>query len=362
MRLRTRILLSYLLVIAVGGSVTYLVVRLLAPRLFDDRMHLGPGAGQSMGAGMGSGGSVRDAFRSAVNVALLIGLAGSLLAAGALAVWAGLRLVRPLSQLRPATRRVAAGDYAAQVLPPPVPELAELAEDGNVLAAALAAIETRRTRLLGEVAHEMRTPLTALDGYVEGLIDGVFEADERTLGALTDELRRLHRLADDLAQLSRAEERRLEIRPGPCDLTQIARHAADRLAQQFKDAGVTLTVSAPQALPVTVDGGRVEQVLANLLGNALAATPAGGTVSVEVGGTNGAAAVTISDTGVGLAKDDLERIFERFYRAGSARGAAGSGIGLTIARAIARAHGGDVTAASGGPGRGSRFTLTLPLP
>lgn len=113
---------------------------------------------------------------------------------------------------------------------------------------------------------------------------------------------------------------------------------------------------------MTVDGGRVEQVLANLLGNALAATPAGGTVSVEVGGTNGAAAVTISDTGVGLAKDDLERIFERFYRAGSARGAAGSGIGLTIARAIARAHGGDVTAASGGPGRGSRFTLTLPLP
>jgi len=365
-RLRTRILLSYLLVIAVGGGVTYLVVRLLAPRLFDDRMHLGPGAGRTMGGGMGAGsggaGSVRDAFRSAVNVALLVGLAGSLLVAGVLAVWAGLRLVRPLGHLRAAARQVAAGDYAVRVPSPPVPELAELAEDVNVLAAALAATETRRTRLLGEVAHEMRTPLTALDGYVEGLIDGVFAPDGHTLGALSDELRRLHRLADDLAQLSRAEEQRLEVRPVPCDLAELARHAADRLAVQFRDAGVTLTVTTPKTLPATVDGGRIEQVLTNLLGNALAATPAGGTVSVEVAATGASATVTVTDSGIGLATHDLERIFERFYRAGLARGAAGSGIGLTIARAIAQAHGGDVAAASDGPGRGSRFTLTLPLP
>ncbi len=357
-RLGTRLLGSYLLVIAVGGAVTYLIVRLLAPRLFDERMHLGPGAG--LGSRMGSGPSVRDAFRSAVNVALLIGLGVSVVLAAALAFWAGRRLVKPLTEVRSAARRVAAGDYGVQVLIPKVPELAEVATDINTLAAALADTETRRTRLLGDVAHEMRTPLTALDGYVEGMVDGVFSADRATLAALADELRRLHRLADDLAQLSRAQEQRLELRPAHCDLAALGRHAAGRLADQFTDAHITLTVDAPEPVSITADAGRIEQVLTNLLGNALAATPAGGSVALTIGRRGSAATATVSDTGVGLAAADLERIFERFYRARPPGGSGGSGIGLTIARSIARAHGGDVLAASDGPGRGARFTLTLP--
>jgi histidine kinase len=233
----------------------------------------------------------------------------------------------------------------------------------NTLATRLADTEERRSRLLGEVAHEMRTPLTALEGYLEGLIDGVFAPEPEVLGAVSDELRRLRRLADDLSALSRSEELRLDVTLAPADLSALAARAATRLAPQFTDAGVRLSLEAGAPLPVWADPDRITQVLTNILGNALAATPPGGTVTVRTAAPPGLAQVTIADTGAGLAAADLERVFERFYRAPrpprQAR-SAGSGIGLTIARNIARAHGGDVTAASAGPGRGAAFTLSLP--
>jgi histidine kinase len=251
---------------------------------------------------------------------------------------------------------------------PREPELAGIASDVNTLATRLADTEERRSRLLGEVAHEMRTPLTALEGYLEGLIDGVFEPEPEVLGAVSDELRRLRRLADDLSALSRSEEQRLDLTLAATDLAALAGKAATRLAPQFTDAGVRLSVEGGAPLPVWADQDRITQVLTNILGNALAATPPGGTVTVRTAAPPGLAQVAIADTGAGLAPADLERVFERFYRAprqqgqpGQPRRAAGSGIGLTIARNIARAHGGDVAAASSGPGSGATFTLALPL-
>jgi len=208
----------------------------------------------------------------------------------------------------------------------------------------------------------MRTPLTALNGYIEGLIDGVFAATPEILHAASDELRRLGRLADDLSALSRAEEQRLDLHPADADLADLAQKAATRLAPQFSDSHVTLSVRAPATLPVRVDPDRITQVLTNIIGNALIATPAAGTVTVTARAAGGQAEVAVADTGAGLAADDLERVFDRFYRApGQPRRSSGSGIGLTIARNIARAHGGDVTATSAGLGRGATFTLTLPL-
>ena len=195
---------------------------------------------------------------------------------------------------------------------PSEPELAALATDVNTLASALADTETRRTRLLGDVAHEMRTPLTALDGYVEGLIDGVFPANPDVFGALSNELRQLHRLANDLSSLSRAQEQGLDLHPVDADLADLARRAAARLAPQFQDAQVALTVHADQVLPVTVDPDRITQVLTNLLGNALFATPAGGTVTVTAHLTARGGEVVVTDTGVGLVEQDVERVFERF--------------------------------------------------
>jgi signal transduction histidine kinase len=364
MRLPVRLFISYAAVAVIGAAVTYVTVRLLAPALFDQHMTMLGGDHMGMGPGGpdGTAGSVHSAFISALTAALLAGVLASVAAAGLAAAFVTSRLLRPLNAVRAATRRIAAGHYQASVPVPGVPELAALAGDVNTLAAELAGTEARRTRLLGEVAHEMRTPLTALGGYVEGLIDGVFAPEPEILGAISDELRRLGRLADDLSALSRAEEQRLDLHPADADLAGLARRAAARLAPQFADRQVRLAVHADGPLPVRADPDRITQVLTNLIGNALAATPAEGTVTVRARPAGQRAEVSVADTGAGLAAGDLERVFERFYRApGQPRRSSGSGIGLTIARNIARAHGGDATASSPGPGRGATFVLTLPL-
>jgi signal transduction histidine kinase len=378
LRLPWRLFISYALVIAIGAAVAYVTIRLLAPPFFHreitrPRGPLGPGGPLAAGRGAPPAGlpgnapgdvlgGIQSAFLSALTTALLLGTLASAVAAALAAALVTRRLVRPLNAVRSATRLIAAGRYQAGVPVPREPELAGLARDVNMLAARLADTETRRTRLLGEVAHEMRTPLTSLEGYLEGLIDGVFAPEPEILGAASDELRRLRRLADDLSALSRAEEQRLDLTPVDSDLAELARRAAGRLAPQFSDGDVTLRVEAAGPLPVRADPDRITQVITNIIGNALAATPAGGSVTVRTAATAAAAQVIISDTGAGLAPADLDRIFERFYRVpGQSRRSSGSGIGLTIARNIARAHGGDVTVSSAGPGRGATFTLTLHL-
>jgi histidine kinase len=388
MRLPGRLFLSYVAVIAVGAVAAYVTIRLLAPKFFAREADaviraLLAGHGQTRRALRGT---VRDAFVSALTTALLFGTLASVVVAALAAALITRRLVRPLNEVRRATRLIAAGRYQASVPVPREPELAGIASDVNTLATRLADTEERRSRLLGEVAHEMRTPLTALEGYLEGLIDGVFAPEPEVLGAVTDELRRLRRLADDLSALSRSEEQRLDLSLAATDLAALAGKAATRLAPQFADAGVRLSIEAGAPLPVWADPDRITQVLTNILGNALAATPPGGVVAVRTTAPPGLAQVTIADTGAGLAAADLERVFERFYRAPrpqapprppeptrspeppwrpggqeQPRRATGSGIGLTIARNIARAHGGDVTAASAGPGQGAAFALTLPL-
>lgn len=358
MGLPLRLFLSAAAVAVTGAIVAYLTVWLVAPALFEHQVGMMAGGGRSPGAGPTG---LRDAFRSALTTALAVGVAASVVAAVVLAWFVTRRLVRPLDAVRAATRQIAAGDYQVSVPVPVEPELAALAADVNTLGAALAATETRRTRLLGDVAHELRTPLTTLDGYVEGLIDGVFAPDPEVLGSLSDELHRLHRLADDLASLSRAEEQGPALQPVDADLAALARRAAARLAPQFDDAQVALVVHADRTVPVHVDPDRIVQVLTNLLGNALLATAAGGSVTITARPTGRGGQVDVVDTGVGLSGPDLDRVFERFYRVpGAPRRSAGSGIGLTIARGIARGHGGDLTASSAGPGHGARFTLTVP--
>ena len=281
MRLPLRLFLSYAVVVLIGAVVAYLTVRLLAPALFDHQVGMMNGTGMGMDRGMGAAAQagVQDAFLSALDTALIAGVAASVAAAGGAAWFVTRRLLRPLDAVRAATRQIAGGRYEVSVPLPSEPELAALAADVNTLAAALASTETRRTRLLGDVAHELRTPLTSLDGYVEGLIDNVFAPSHEVFASLTEELRRLHRLADDLSSLSRAQEQGLDLHPVDADLADLTRRAATRLRPQFQDAQVTLTVHDGPVVPVHVDPDRITQVLTNLLGNALLATPAGGTVT-----------------------------------------------------------------------------------
>jgi len=297
-----------------------------------------------------------------LQVGLWIGLAAAVPASVALSRF----LLRPLDRVRAATHRLAEGHYDDILELPGEPGLAALVDNVNTLAAALADTERRRARLISEVAHEMRTPITLLRAQIEGLADGIFVPDEVMFASLTDDLDRLQRLTGDLSSLSRSEEGAFDLHRELTDVAMVARTTAERLRPQYDDQMVTLVVDPDAPVGAFCDPDRITQVLVNLLGNALAACDPHGRVALSVH-TEASPAhhliVRVTDDGVGIADHDLERIFQRFERLehpGRPTAAGGSGIGLTVARGIARAHGGDITAESAGPGKGATFILRLP--
>lgn len=354
-RLDVRLFGSYGLVVIVVMAALVLTFAIRAPTLFADRIRE---AGESGRTETES----HRAFASALWSTLPIALFVSAAAAALVTAFVTRQILGPIAAVRRATGRLAAGRYDERVAEPAALELAALASDVNRLADALQHTEARRARLIGEVAHEMRTPLTAINGYVEGMLDGVFEPTEEILTNVSEETARLQRLATDLATLSRAEEGALELSVGAADLHELAGLAATRLRPQFDDKGVTLEVVDGPAVSVRVDRDRIIQVLTNLLGNALTYTPPAGRVVIRTEAHAGTASATVSDTGVGIATADLPLVFERFYRVpGLDRPPGGSGIGLTVAAGIAHAHHGDIRASSAGLGNGSTFILELPL-
>ncbi|MEZ5080457.1 MAG: HAMP domain-containing sensor histidine kinase [Thermoleophilia bacterium] len=356
-RLVVRLVLSHLLVVAVGAVVTFVVVRQLAPVLFEDRV---PGSGAGGGPRQGSGPGLRQTVADSVTAALLVGAGVGITVGAIVGLFAARGLLRPLERVRSATRRLADGNYGERVAAPAEVELAALADDVNHLAAALEETEQRRMRLIGEVAHEMRTPLTVIEGYTEGMVDGVIEATPAQLAQIGDEVRRLRRLSEDLSALSRAEERRIELETATMSLLGVADAVVARLRPQAEAQDTALDLTGDPDVVIEADAGRVGQVVTNLVGNALRATAPGGRVELSVSSGGGTARLEVTDTGVGLQPGDLERVFERFYRAPNSTGSGGSGIGLTIARGIMRAHGGDLVAASPGVGGGATFTATFP--
>ena len=376
-RLVVRLVISHLLVAVVAALATFLVVRQLAPALFDASLRVGQGGGLGQGSGAqgtagGAGMVLRQQFGDAVDRALAVGAVVGALAAALVGALAAYRLIRPLDALRAATRAMAQGTYAVPLPTPRTTELAELTDDVKLLGQQLGETETQRVRLLGEVAHEMRTPLTVIDGTVEAMIDGILPLEPDQLAVVSDEVRRLRRLSDDLSALSRTDEGRLSLVLADVDLREVVSRAAGRLRAQAEDAGLDFEIDCGDAnVPVRVDAERIGQVVTNLVGNAVRATPEGGRVRVRCGpsesaGRHGAASavIIVEDTGEGLAGAGLTRIFERFYRVPGRRAPeheTGSGIGLTIARGIVAAHGGQLTATSAGPGQGATFTVTLPL-
>ncbi|HLI39246.1 MAG TPA: ATP-binding protein [Streptosporangiaceae bacterium] len=295
--------------------------------------------------------------------ALLSAIAGASGAAALLALLAGLavarRITRPVERLITATRAMGAGDRTARAGPVRAPgELAELAAAFDQMADAVERQEQLRRGLVADVAHELRTPIAVLQAEHEALLDGVTEPTPAELSSLRDEVLRLARMVGDLQTLAEADAAALRLTLSRADLAGIAAAAADSLAGRFEDAGITL---ARRLTPVEVlaDAGRLHQVITNLLTNALKFTPPGGQVSVDAGPADGTAVLHVTDTGVGIPADDLPRIFGRFWRGRQAARTSGSGIGLAVAAELARAHGGELTAAST-EGQGTQMTLTLP--
>jgi signal transduction histidine kinase len=352
-------LLAAQLAVIVAGSVTLaLVALLLGPALF--HRHIRDALGYVPPTVLHH---LDQAFGESLALSLGVGIAAAAATAAAVSWLISIRIVRPVHALAGAARQVSRGDYETRVSVVGDDELAVLARAFNEMAGSLASAEERRRRLLSDVAHELRTPLATIDAYLEGLADGVVQPQPETWKLLRRESARLNRLSVDIALVSRAEERQLDLHIEPVRSQQLVEMAARAAAPRFADKGVELRVESAQDAPaVAVDRDRIAEVLANLLENALRHTPAGGSVALTAARDDHSAVLTVTDTGEGLAPNELERVFERFYRTDSARSRdrGGSGIGLTIAQAIAHAHDGSLRAESAGAGRGATFTLRLP--
>jgi two-component system sensor histidine kinase BaeS len=373
--LRTKLFLAHLLVITVGVGTLYLAAALVAPNFFQRHMAmmaaLHPGM-RPMGPGMppfqeipaAAAAQLADAFRGALTESLVLAGGAALIAALAVSLFVSQQVAGPVQRLAVASRRIAAGHYAERVPAEGEDELGQLARSFNEMAAALEDVERRRMELIGDVAHELRTPIATIEGYLEGLLDGVVPPSERTWAKLYDEAGRLHRLAEDLQQLSRAEAHQLALVLQPVAPAAIVHAAVDRLAADFAAKGLELQVQAAPELPcVQADPDRAIQVLTNLLSNALRYTPAPGRVELIVAQAAEMVRFQVHDSGIGIAPEHLPHVFERFYRVDKSRARVlgGTGVGLAIARALVAGMAGHIWAESAGLGQGATFSFDLPL-
>jgi len=287
------------------------------------------------------------------------------LAAAAAAILLAVILIRqvtkPLRRLDAATRRIARGEFGERVGAHTADEIGRLARSFDEMAESLERAERTKRQMIADVSHELRTPLAAVRSALEGLRDGLIEPTPETLAALHDKILLTTRLVRDLHQLSLADAGRLSIQPQPCGLAEIVETILETIGVQLEDSDVRLERRVPGDLPrVVVDRQRIEQVILNLLANAIRHTPAGGSISIAAAPQDSGVLVSICDSGPGLTETDLEHAFDRFYRADDARTSdGGAGLGLSIAKALVDAHGGRIWAENA-PSGGACFHVLLP--
>jgi len=331
---------------------------------------MGGGGMMGNGNGRGQGGQPvstnlatgESQFLANTNRALWI--AG--LSAAALAIVAGWLLtrylLRPVTELRKGAAQISRGnlDHRAKVLSND--ELGDLTRSFNSMADSLAVSEAQRRRMTADIAHELRTPLTIIEGTVDGMLDGVFPADAQHLAPIKEQTAMLTRLIGDLRDVSLAESGQLKLEMAPENVADLARRTVEQTLPGATQRGLRLTFAAEDNVPpINLDRMRMEQVVGNLLTNALRHTPSGGAVSVSVKRSGQGVLIAVADTGEGIAPEHLPHIFERFYRASDARARSdgGTGLGLAIVKHLVQAHGGRVWAEST-PGQGSTFFVQLP--
>jgi len=308
---------------------------------------------------------IDEAFASAVFIALAVGVVIALGVALVVTWLVARRLAAPVAEASRAAQRVADGDYQTRLRQPGLgPEFDRLTTSFNTMASRLATTEQTRRRLLTDLAHELRTPLASIEATIEAVTDGILPSDPTTLATLTEQSQRLHRLVGDLSAVSRAEERQLNLNPVLIPLEEVVSGSVTAALARFDAKGITLSADhADTVVQVMADPDRLAEALGALLDNALRHTAPGGSVNVATTGCGNRCRIVVTDTGEGFDPDQGAQLFERFYRGDSSRTAssAGSGIGLTIAKAIVTAHHGELTGHSDGPGQGARFEITLPI-
>ncbi len=361
--LMARVFAANLVVVAVAVVGALLAGSALSPILLDRHMGM---MGRTMAQMPGMSAMTADleaAYRTALSQSLGWAAVVATVAAAGVAWVVTLRLLAPLRALQAASTAIAAGRRGARLDEDAPGEFGDVAAAFNGMAEAIERGESERRRLVADLAHELRTPLSNLRGYVEALEDGVFEFDDATRAALGRQVERLERLVADLATLHDVEAGQVSLEIAPTDVVALASAGVAAVQARFADKGIALTCTAPPGGACALaDPVRVGQVLENLLANALRHTPVGGTVAVAVRTAGEGVRVEVRDTGPGVPVREREAVFRRLYRGDPARGATvgvGSGVGLTIAKALVERQGGAI-GVDEAPGGGAAFWFTLP--
>jgi signal transduction histidine kinase len=319
---------------------------------------LGPVPGRELEDG--SSNFVAFLGRVLLTVAVVVGISGIVFG-----VVMSRTLTAPLNNLATAAKAIGARNLSQRVEEKGSDELIAVARSFNEMAAALEQAEQLRRNLLADVAHELRTPLSILQGNLRAILDEVYPLDQTEMARLYEHTRFLSRLVNDLHELAQAEARQLPLHRQETDLAQLIRATTEAFRPGADEKSVILETDLPGDSPtLQVDPARLTQVLQNLLANALRHTPAGGKISVQLEAKPEAVHLAVADSGDGIPPEHLPHIFDRFYRADPARSRdhSGAGLGLAIARAIVEAHGGQIAVTSQGkPGQGSTFTIQFPF-
>lgn len=302
-----------------------------------------------------------EGFQTAWNRSTFWAVIVGTTAAGGLSYWVAKRIMQPLTQMEQITHKFASGQLSERMPSSEIPELNHFASSFNRMARSLEGVEVRRRELISDLTHELRTPLTIVRGYLEELADGRIAPSDEIYSRLTVETKRLERLVNDLQELSKAESGYLPINLQPFNLLPLLESLVQKFADQLWEDGPTMQLDClPQLPQVLADADRTEQILVNLIGNAMRYT-ASGSITVRAWLQEHQVWVAVIDTGTGIASEDLPHIFERFWRSESSRAySSGSGIGLAIARRLVELQGGKIEVESE-LGRGSTFRFSLPL-
>ncbi|MDX2244099.1 MAG: HAMP domain-containing sensor histidine kinase [Leptolyngbyaceae cyanobacterium bins.302] len=359
MGLRARLFLSHLVVMIVGLSTLVAVGKLYSPRLFVlhlDNMQVGGFNLVRVRQKLVDG--FEDAWSKGAFWSVVLGAS----AAGGLSYLVAKRITQPLIQMEKVTQKITAGHLEERLPHNEIPELDRLATSINQMAANLEGVEQRRRELVGDLTHELRTPLTIVEGYLEGLSDGTIDPSVDIYQRLVRETGRLGRLVNDLQELSQAEAGYLPIRLETVNLSPLLGAIVAKFFDQLFEESPALKLECPDDLPlVLADPERVEQVLMNLLGNALRYTEQG-MITVKAWNEGRKVWIAVIDTGQGIAVEDLPHVFERFWRADRSRDRAsgGTGIGLAISRRLIELQSGTIEVESE-LGQGSTFRFFLPV-
>jgi len=290
-----------------------------------------------------------NAFLERSNRALLESTLIAVAIAAVIAILLSATLVRPLRQLTRAAQNMAAGDLEQQVAVQSKDEIGQLAEAFNQMSREIARVNKLRRQMTADIAHDLRTPITVISGYIESMRDGVLKPTPERLGMIYAEIERLEALVNDLRLLSQVDAGELPIHPQSLDPKTLLERAAATFQHRAELQQIALKVEAQANLPdLALDEARMMQVLSNLIANALQFTPAGGVITLRAEREDNRVCLSVSDTGQGIPAEELERVFDRFYRVDSARqdSAGGSGLGLAIVKALVEAQGGKVSVAS----------------